>query len=53
MTESVLELALPIEDIAAEAANKKISETEVEEAILRLKRDGEIFEPRRGFISKI
>jgi len=44
---------IPIEDIAAEAANKKISETEVEEAILRLKRDGEIFEPRRGFISKI
>ena len=44
---------IPIEDIATEAANKKISETEVEEAILRLKRDGEIFEPRRGFISKI
>ena len=45
--------SIPIEDVTAEALNRKISESEVEEAILRLKRDGEIFEPRRGFISRI
>ncbi len=45
--------SIPMEEIIAEALNRKIEESEVEEAILRLKRDGEIFEPRRGFISKI
>ena len=45
--------SISIEDVTAEALNRKISESEVEEAILRLKRDGEIFEPRRGFISRI
>ncbi len=45
--------SIPIEDVTAEALNRKISESEVEEAILRLKRDGEIFEPKRNFISKI
>ncbi|MBI2499453.1 minichromosome maintenance protein MCM [Candidatus Woesearchaeota archaeon] len=45
--------SIPIEDVTAEALNRKISESEVEEAILRLKRDGEIFEPKRNFISRI
>ena len=42
-----------MEDIMAEATDKKISESQVEEIIEKLKREGEVYEPRRGFISKI
>ena len=42
-----------MEDIMAEATDKKISESQVEEIIEKLKREGEIYEPRRGVISKI
>ncbi|MBT5215729.1 minichromosome maintenance protein MCM, partial [Candidatus Woesearchaeota archaeon] len=45
--------SIPMEDIMAEATDKKISESQVEEIIEKLKREGEIYEPRRGFISKI
>ena len=45
--------SIPMEDIVAEATEKKISESQVEEIIEKLKREGEIYEPRRGFISKI
>jgi len=44
---------IPIEEIIALAAEKGIKEEQVEEAIQRLSRDGSIFEPRRGFFSKI
>ena len=44
---------VPIEDIL-EAANKKgIRKEEVEEVIERLKRQGDLFEPKRGFIQRI
>ena len=33
--------------------DKKIDEADVDEAIEKLKRGGDIFEPRRGFISRI
>ncbi len=45
--------SIPVEDIVAEATDKKITESQVEEIIEKLKREGEIYEPRRGFISKI
>src|SRR3989338_4171306 len=45
--------SIPLEDIMAYAAEKGINEPQAEEAIERLKRDGEIFEPKRGFISKL
>jgi len=45
--------SIPVEDIVAEASEKSISESQVEEIIEKLKREGEIYEPRRGFISKI
>ncbi|MDP3917023.1 MAG: minichromosome maintenance protein MCM [Nanoarchaeota archaeon] len=45
--------SIPMEDIIAEATEKKISESQVEEIIEKLKREGEVYEPRRGFISKI
>ena len=44
---------IPIEDIIDEAQSKNIAEAQVEEIIEKLKREGEIFEPRRGWISKI
>jgi replicative DNA helicase Mcm len=45
--------SIPVEDIVAEASEKNISESQVEEIIEKLKREGEIYEPRRGFISNI
>ena len=45
--------SIPMEDIMAEATDKKITESQVEEIIEKLKREGEVYEPRRGFISKI
>ena len=45
--------AIPLEDIMAEAANRNINENEVEEIISRLKREGEIFEPRKNVISRV
>jgi replicative DNA helicase Mcm len=44
--------AIPLESIMAEAAEKEIKEDKVEEIIEQLKRSGEIFEPKRGFIQK-
>lgn len=44
---------IPIDDIIREAAARGLSEDKVEEAIEKLKRSGDIFEPRRGFISRI
>ncbi|MBS3174334.1 ATP-binding protein [Candidatus Woesearchaeota archaeon] len=42
-----------IDEIMAEAASKGIEETKVEEAINHLKKSGDIFEPKRGFISRV
>ena len=44
---------IPIEDIIEEAKEKGIAEEKVEEVLEKLKRVGEVFEPRRGFLSKI
>ena len=44
---------IPIDDIMEEARLKEISEDKVEEALEKLKRSGDLFEPRRGFISRI
>jgi len=44
---------IPIEEIIAEAAEKGIDEVHVQEAIEKLKREGEIFEPKSGIISKM
>ena len=45
--------AVPIDDIVAEAKSRGLDEDKVEEALERLKRSGDVFEPKRGFISKI
>jgi len=51
--ESKLGKTVPLEDIVEEGKNKELSEADVEEIIQKLKRSGDIFEPRRGFISRI
>ena len=42
-----------MQEIIAEAAAKGIEDSKVEEAIDQLKKSGDIFEPRRGFISRV
>ncbi|MBI4159227.1 ATP-binding protein [Candidatus Woesearchaeota archaeon] len=44
---------IPIEEIIAEAAEKGIDESHVQESIEKLKREGEIFEPKVGVIGKM
>ncbi|MBW2963948.1 minichromosome maintenance protein MCM [Candidatus Woesearchaeota archaeon] len=44
---------IPIEDVVKEAQEKGISADKAEEVIEKLKRSGDIFEPKRGFIQKI
>ncbi|MAG50798.1 AAA family ATPase [archaeon] len=45
--------SIPLEEIMAEASEKNIAEAQVEEIINKMKRAGDIFEPKRGFLSKI
>jgi replicative DNA helicase Mcm len=44
---------IPIDDVIEESKNRGISEEKIEEVLEKLKRVGEIFEPRRGFLSRI
>jgi replicative DNA helicase Mcm len=44
---------IPIEDIIEEAKNKGVDAETSEEVIEKLKRAGDIFEPRHGFVSRI
>lgn len=44
---------IPIDDIVEEAKNRGIDEDKVEEVLEKLKRVGEVFEPRRSFIQKL
>jgi len=45
--------SIAIEEIATAAVEKGVTEDKVEEIIEKLKRSGEIFEPKRGYIQKI
>ena len=44
---------IPIDDIIKEADTQDIRESAVEEVIEKLKRSGDVFEPKRGFLSRI
>ena len=44
---------IPIDDILAKAREKGIEEHKVEEALEKLKKMGDLFEPRHGFVSRI
>lgn len=44
---------IPVEDVIIEASSKGIKEEKVMEIIEKLQRSGDIFEPKKGFISRI
>ncbi|MBI2660156.1 minichromosome maintenance protein MCM [Candidatus Woesearchaeota archaeon] len=44
---------IPIEEIVNEAKGKGLDENKFEEALQRLIRSGDVYEPRRGFVSRI
>lgn len=44
---------IPINDIMAEAMKRGIKQEHVEEALEKLKRTGDIFQPKQGFVQKI
>lgn len=44
---------IPVEDVVKEVQEKGVSADKAEEVIEKLKRSGDIFEPKRGFIQKI
>ncbi len=51
--ESKVGRTIPLEDLIAAAKEKNVSEEDVEDTLQKLKRSGDLFEPRRGFISKV
>ena len=51
--ESKLGKTIPIEEVYAEAKNRGLDEPKIDEALERLKRSGDIYEPRRGHIGKL
>ena len=44
---------IPLEDVILAAQEKGIGDSDVEEVIQKLKRSGDIFEPKRGFVSRL
>jgi len=51
--ESKVGKTIPLDDIIEESKNQGITEEKVEEVLEKLKRVGEIFEPRRNFVQKL
>lgn len=51
--EETIGKVIPLSDIIAEAKEKNLDESRVEEIVERLKRSGDIFEPKRNFIQRI
>jgi len=51
--ESKLGKSIPIHDIITEAKNRGLDEDKIEESLERLKRSGDIYEPKRGFIGRL
>ena len=43
----------PIEEIVSEATAKGLTEAQVEEVLDKLKRSGDLFEPKRGHVQRI
>ena len=44
---------IPLDEIMAEAVEKGLSESQVEEVITRLKQEGAIYEPKAGFVTRL
>ena len=46
-------VSIAMDDVMAEAKEKNIPEDKIYDIIEKLKRNGDIFEPKRGYIQKI
>ena len=44
---------IPVENIIEAAQEKNISSENVEEILEKLRRSGDVFEPKRGFIQRL
>ncbi len=44
---------IPIEEIINSAQNKNVSEDQVDEVLSKLRRTGDLFEPKKGFIQRL
>ncbi len=44
---------LPVEQLAEMAQNKNVSQEQLDEVLSKLRRTGDIFEPKRGFIQRL
>ncbi len=53
LEEQLHEKIIPVEEVARAAQEKNISPEQVEEVLEKLRRSGDIFEPRRGFVQKL
>ncbi|MBI2141276.1 minichromosome maintenance protein MCM, partial [Candidatus Woesearchaeota archaeon] len=51
--EQELGKTIPVEDVARLATEKGLSKSEVDEIIEKLKRSGDVYEPRYGFLSRM
>lgn len=51
--EGELGKTIPVEDVARIAIEKGLSKAEVDEIIEKLKRSGDVYEPRYGFLSRV
>jgi replicative DNA helicase Mcm len=51
--EKIVGKEISIEEIIANAKEKGMKDAEIEEIIQKLKRSGDLYEPKRGFISRI
>ena len=51
--ENKLGKTIPLDDIVKESVEKGLKESEVEEILQKLKRSGDVYEPRPGFITKL
>ncbi len=51
--EESLGKTIPVEDVARIAVERGVSRTEVDEIIEKLKRAGDVYEPRYGFLSRM
>lgn len=51
--EATFQKVIPLENIISSAEAKGITKSDAEEIIQKLKRTGDLFEPKRGFISRI
>ena len=47
------EKVLPVEQLAEMAEGRNISQDKLDEALEKLRRTGDIFEPKRGFIQRL